>query len=419
MNLASINKIRKSLDTEMQQALVRIAILTWGFIFFSIGLHYEYYEISIKTFTLYFGIFSFYSVVLSFAIKRWPKITWRPYFTVTIDITFISLGLFFTGDITSPIFILYIWVLIAQAMRFGHRLLYTAQIVSFICYGIIVLYTDNFTHHPVEISFLLLSLIIVPLHLNKLLIMLHHARLEADAANKTKSMFLANMSHELRTPLNAIIGYSELLKEDADSLGYESYSKDLNKIKNAGHYLLRMINSILDYSKAEAGKTELDYSFIEIEELLREITETIIPLVKKQNNTLHTDCPENIGGYFLDKTKVTQTLFNLLSNASKFTKNGTINLTVKVENSLDQHWIYFSVTDNGIGIPKEKFDLLFQPFTQMTASTTRLHGGTGLGLTISKHFISLMNGSINIESTEGKGTTFTIKLPANIVKPDL
>ncbi|MCK4866090.1 MAG: hypothetical protein KAT06_11790 [Gammaproteobacteria bacterium] len=418
MTLTSIKKFGKSIDTEMQQALVRVAILVWGLIFFSIGLYFDYYQISTRSFMLYFGLFSIFSIVLAFSIKHWPNISWRLYLTVTVDIVFISMGLVFTGDITSPFFILYLWVLISQALRFGKQLLYTAQAISFLCYGIIVVYLGDFSEHPIEITFLLLSLIIVPLHLNKLLSLLHQARMEADAANETKSMFLANMSHELRTPLNAIIGYSEILKDEADSLGYKSYSKDLGKIRNAGHYLLALINSILDFSKAEAGKTEVDYSFVNIKKLLTEISETIIPLTKKQNNILNINCPDNMGGFYLDKTKITQTLFNLLSNASKFTDNGNIDITVSLDNNTDVAWLYFSVKDTGMGIPKEKFKILFQPFTQVTASTTRTHGGTGLGLTISKHFVSLMNGTIEVESTVGKGTTFTIKLPAYTKNPE-
>ena len=127
---SSINRFRKSLDAEMQQALIRIAILTWGLIFFSLGLYYDFYEISTKNFILYFGLFSFFSVILAFSIRRWPNVNWRLYLTVTTDIVFISFGLVFTGDNTSPFFILYIWVLISQAMRFGRKLLYTAQTVS-------------------------------------------------------------------------------------------------------------------------------------------------------------------------------------------------------------------------------------------------------------------------------------------------
>lgn len=417
MTIDSLNNLRRSLDAEMQQALIRIAILLWGLIFFSIGLHYDYYQISTKNFALYFGLFSIFSIILAFSIKYWPNVKWRLYLTVSVDIIFISLGLVFTGDVTSPFFILYLWVLISQALRYGKQLLYAAQAISFISYSTIIIYLGNFSDHPIEISFLLISLIIVPLHLNKLLNLLHQARMEADTANKTKSMFLANMSHELRTPLNAIIGYSEMLKEDADDLGYDVYSKDLNKIRNAGKYLLELINSILDYSKVEAGKTELDYSLIKINSLLADISETITPLVQKRNNTFHLECPNNILGYYLDITKITQTLLNLLSNATKFTENGTITLSVQLENTPTQDWLIMSVTDTGIGIPREKFEQLYLPFTQTTTSTTRLHGGTGLGLTISKHFVLLMKGTIEVESTVGQGTTFTVKLPANIVKP--
>jgi len=419
MTLTSLKKSRKPLDTEMQQALIRLVILTWGLIFFTIGRHYDYYEISTNIFILYFGLFAIFSIIVTLSIKQWPNIKWRLYITVTVDIVFISMGLVFTGDVTSPFFILYLWVLISQALRYGKQLLYIAQTISFLSYSFIVLYFDEFGDHPIEISFLLISLIVVPLHLNKLLSLLHQARMEADSANKTKSMFLANMSHELRTPLNAIIGYSEMLKEDADTLGYDVYSKDLKKIRNAGHYLLALINSILDFSKVEAGKTELDYSNIAIKDLVNDISETIIPLVKKQNNTLHIECSNDIGSYYLDKTKVTQTLFNLLSNATKFTENGTITLSVHLVNESTKKWLYISVADTGIGIPEEKFEKLYQPFTQMTASTSRLHGGTGLGLTISKHFVSLMKGTIEVESTEGKGTTFTVKIPANTTKPYL
>lgn len=409
----TLTDFKKSINTELQSALIRIAVLAWGLIFFSTGLYYNFYNISVQNFTIYGSTFFAYSVVIVFAIKRWPNIDWRLYLTVTIDIIFISFGVVFTGDITSPFFILYLWVLISQAMRYGRKLLYIAQAVSFISYGSIVLYFGNFYEHPVEISFLLLSLIIIPLHLNKLLSMLHQARNEADTANKTKSIFLANMSHELRTPLNAIIGYSEMLKEDADTLGYEVYSKDLNTIRNAGLYLLVLINSILDLSKVEAGKTELDYTSVNINNLLSDISETIRPLVNKNNNKFLINYSNNIDDFYADKIKITQILFNLLSNACKFTENGIIELNVYPENDSDKELVCFSVKDTGIGISQDKFELLFKPFTQATVSTTRLYSGTGLGLTISKHFVSLMEGSIEVESAVGKGTTFTCKLPAH------
>ena len=403
--------LSKSSDTELQQALVRLAILSWGLIFFAIGLYYNFYQLSIKNFVLYAGIFSVYSIILVFIIYYWPGVIWRRYLTVTLDIIFITLGLSFTGDITSPFFILYLWVLLSQAMRFGRNLLYMAQAVSFLCYSAAVLYFGNFHEHPLEISFLLLSLIIMPLHLNKLLNLLHQARQEADNANKTKSLFLANMSHELRTPLNAIIGYSEMLKEDADALEDPQYANDLSRIRNAGLHLLVLINSILDFSKVEAGKVVPDLSDVDIPALLNEISETIVPLVKKNNNQFSYECDKEVGTVYTDKVKVTQVLYNLLSNACKFTENGEIRLRAWIEKNATTNELCFSVSDTGIGIPREKYEELFLPFTQVSSSTTRLYGGTGLGLTISKHFVSCLGGNINVKSEPGKGTIFTIRLP--------
>jgi len=412
MTLTKLKTLKQSIDTEMQQALVRLAILSWGLIFFAIGLHYNFYHLSAQNFILYGGLFFIYSIALAFVIKYWPKVQWRLYLTVTIDIIFISLGIVFTGDNTSPFFILYLWVLISQAMRFGRNLLYAAQAVSFISYGVVVLYFGNFHEHPLEISFLLLSLIIMPFHLNKLLNLLHQARNEANEANRTKSIFITNMSHELRTPLNAIIGYSEMLKEDADTLGYEVYSKDLGKIRNAGLHLLGLINSILDFSKIESGKMQLDYESTDIATLLEDVKETIMPLAATNNNSLIVNQSDEMHSFITDRTKLTQALLNLLSNACKFTDNGKIELTAYREFRLEKEWLCFSVKDTGIGISESRFNALFKPFTQAAVSTTRLYGGTGLGLSISKQFVAMMRGEILVESTLGKGTIFVIKLPA-------
>lgn len=282
------------------------------------------------------------------------------------------------------------------------------------------------------------------------------AKEAAEKANRAKSAFLANMSHELRTPLNAIIGYSEMLQEEAEELGQDNFISDLQKINSAGKQLLGLISDILDFSKIEAGRMNLHWETFEIPPLIWEVATTIEPLVAKNKNTLTVECPDDIGTMQADVTKLRQSLLNLLSNAAKFTEKGSITLSVcrischlvgkrqstlnedcqrttptlwenskalangknsdsgANENSIkeNQEWICFSVTDTGIGMTKEQMGKIFQPFTQADDSTTRNYGGTGLGLTISQKFCQMMGGEITVESEFGRGSKFTIWLPA-------
>ena len=237
------------------------------------------------------------------------------------------------------------------------------------------------------------------------------ASAEAEEANQTKSKFLANMSHELRTPLNAIIGYSEMLVEEITDIGAPSLVPDVNKIHGAGKHLLGLINNILDLSKVEAGRAELFLETFEIAPLLEEITDTLRPVIEQKENTLVVRCPDDIGSMRADVTKLRQSLFNLLSNASKFTEKGTITLSISRPQS---GWVSFGVSDTGIGMTPEQQAKLFKPFTQADASTTRKYGGTGLGLVITRQFCELMGGSIKVKSEAEKGTTFTICLPEQV-----
>jgi PAS domain S-box-containing protein len=238
------------------------------------------------------------------------------------------------------------------------------------------------------------------------------AKLAAEAANQAKSSFLANMSHELRTPLNAIIGYSEMLQEEMEDLGQDELIPDLGKIHSAGRHLLTLINDVLDISKIEAGKMDLFIEAFDIGSMVSDVVSTIQPLVGKNGNALAVDCAAGIGSMEADLTKVRQTLFNLLSNASKFTHDGTITLTSR----RDGPWIVFAVADTGIGMTAEELDKLFQAFQQADASTTRKFGGTGLGLAISRTFCRMMGGDITVDSQPGHGTTFTVRLPAAVTE---
>jgi PAS domain S-box-containing protein len=239
----------------------------------------------------------------------------------------------------------------------------------------------------------------------------------SEAANKAKSEFLANMSHELRTPLNAIIGYSEMLQEEAEDTGADSMVEDLKKIHTSGKHLLELINAVLDLSKIEAGKMDLYLETIDVANLVRDVSAIIQPLVQKNHNKLEVVADPKLGVMRADQTKVRQSLFNLLSNACKFTSQGTIYLNVDREAGSGRDWLVFKVKDTGIGMTARQMAKLFQAFTQADASTTRKYGGTGLGLAISRRFCQMMGGDITVESEVGKGTTFTIRLPALVIDP--
>ena len=237
-----------------------------------------------------------------------------------------------------------------------------------------------------------------------------------EVANRHKSEFLANMSHELRTPLNAIIGYSEMLEEEAEDSGQSEFIPDLRKIHSSGKHLLSLINDVLDLSKIEAGRMEMYLETFSIKGMVEDVIATSEKLAEKKQNELVVACPDDIGSMHADVTRVRQCLFNLLSNACKFTEKGKITIAVSRAVTKGEPMVRFRVSDSGIGMTPEQMASIFEAFRQADASTTRKYGGTGLGLAITQEFCTVMGGSISVDSKPGEGSAFTIELPEDVTE---
>lgn len=249
---------------------------------------------------------------------------------------------------------------------------------------------------------------------------LEHAQKVAEKLNQDRSLFFAKMSHELRTPLNVIIGYSEILLEDCLERGdaAQQSGKDLSRINAAGKHLLSLVSQALDSDKIERGELPIVCGAFNLGQLCDDVVATILPTIEKGGNRLVTECPVRDEMLITDRTKVAQILINLLGNAGKFTRDGTVTLSLRVEKSIADDRLIAIVKDNGIGIAADALPKLFQAYIQADASISKRFGGTGIGLAITRKFCALLGGEIGVTSEVGKGSVFTVDIPARLTESD-
>ena len=396
---------------EAKQIIMRIAFWAFTSVYLYIASTAGIFEMPTAVIlTIIIGYF-FMLMATAISIYYRPDYFPRRLFSITLDVTTATTILYYTGGATSPAFLLYIWLLSSNAIRFGEREVIASQILSIIGFVIILIFSADQMEHPIQALFQVITLIIFPIYLFKLMLMKNNAKELAEAANRSKSEFLANMTHELRTPLNAIIGYSELVKDEAESAKHTGYIKDLNKIIISSKHLLNMIDSILDISKIEAGKMDVYITDCDLPALLDDIVAMSNQACVKNNVTLNLNFDPMLTVVKTDENKLRQSILNILSNAIKFTKDGIINFSVKLFQENDSNWLSITISDTGIGMNKEQCARVFSPFTQADSSSTRNYGGTGLGLSITKSFCELLDGTIQLESQMGEGTTAILKLP--------
>ena len=331
--------------------------------------------------------------------------------SISVDIGIVTFGAAVFGEAASPFIGGYLWVTIANGLRFGREYLYVAWVMSIAGFLFVLSYSPFWQEQTTLGYGILIWMILLPLYFSKLLGDLEQVVEREKKANSIKSEFMANMSHELRTPLNAIIGYSEMLMEDTEKDRDKTHYSDLVKIRHAGHLLLNLINSVLDLSKIESGIMEVYVEDVHVQHLALEVCELIKPQVEKNNSRLNIDVDESLDIIKTDYVKIKQILLNLMSNAAKFTHDGEVKLLMKPVEQGKKPYIEIKVIDTGIGMDEEGLDRLFEPFTQADTSTTRKYGGTGLGLTITKGFVEMLHGELLVESKLGEGTVFSVVLP--------
>ena len=399
-------------NPEFQSALVRLAIWLFAAVYIGLGAWTGYYAVDLAYYYWLFGVFLavFLAILVSiFYIAESPV---RRYLSLATDISATSFSIFLTHEAISPFYLLYIWIFVSYGTRYGSRYLSAASVFSLLAYSVVLAGLGQWQRYTFEAVFFLLLLVALPLYQHALLRKIHQARYEAEGANRAKSAFLSTITHELRTPLSGISGMTNLLRATPLNDDQREY---VETISASTSLLNSLIGDVLDLSKIEASRFELEPVPFEIRLLLQEVCETLANQALDKGLELVCRVDRSVPKILVgDELRLKQILYNLLGNAIKFTDAGEVELAVTAPLELDDTppgSLRIAVRDTGIGIAADKQEHIFDSFWQADASNTRLYGGSGLGMTIARNLTRLMGGDIRVESESGRGSTFVLALP--------
>ncbi|SDX53880.1 ATP-binding protein [Thiocapsa roseopersicina] len=399
-------------NPEFQSALVRITACLLGALYIAVGASTQYYRVDVPYYLTLFGIYLASNVgfLISIALRpEWPA---RVYLGICLDVVAISLAIFITREAISPFYLLYILVFISAGTRFGKQHLVVASLAAVFGYNVVLIALDEWRLHTFEATFFLALLVLLPLYQYSLLRKVQDARAEAERANQARGDFLAFMTHELRTPLTGVVGMTELLRGTRLNDEQRDY---VQAIANSADILGALIGDILDLSKIDARRIVLERIPFDPRRLVRDVSDALAMRAHSAGLELIADVDPNVPPRLIgDPLRLRQILFNLMGNAVKFTPTGEVRVRLSVrppEAEQSSPHLLFEVVDTGIGIPPDKLPRLFERFRQADESTTRRFGGTGLGTTIARELTLLMGGAIGVESEEGCGSRFWMRLP--------
>lgn len=412
--------IRVSDSAEFQSGLVRLAVWVFAATYVGLSSMTDYYLVDVNYYVILFSVYLVLFLAIFTSVLFRPEWLARQYVSLVVDITATSFAIFLTGHANSPFYILYFWIFLSYGTRYGKNHLVAASISSAIAYLITVQVMGAWQENAFEVSFVWLSLILLPLYqfsllrrLRKAKQMAEFSRQRAEASSQAKSSFLANMSHEIRTPLNGLMTMGQLLLATALDREQREYTENL---VSSGRALNTVLNEVLDFSKIEAGVMEITPVDFSLRPLLDEVMQLMRFSAEVKGLRLEYQCaagiPDRLHG---DVSRIRQVLINLIGNALRFTENGEVVLCVdRVASDCEPMRLRFSIIDTGIGIREEQMEKLFQRFSQLDETPSRSHGGTGLGLAISKHLVEAMGGRIGAKSEYARGSTFWFELPLSL-----